>query len=95
MTLTIFLKAAQLQEEKLKLEVELAVIKQKFVEKEAIEIELKNQLQKQTNRVKKMNDESHLIAEENKLLKHQVSALLEGGLYFSTKVFYEKCAFFD
>lgn len=64
---------------------ELAAIKRKLAEKETIEIELKNQLQKQTNRVKKMNDESHLIVEENKLLKHQVSALLEGGLFF--KVF--------
>jgi len=63
----------------MKLEVELAAMKRKFAEKEEIEIELKNQLQKQTNRVKKMNDESHLIFEENKLLKHQVSALLEGG----------------
>lgn len=82
----------------MKLEVELAAMKRKFAEKEEIEIELKNQLQKQTNLVKKMNDESHLAFEENKLLKHQVSALLEGGLcclsfflFFLSILFLFKC----
>ena len=77
----------ELKEENEKIKAELAAVKQRFAETQNIEIELKRQLQKQNNRIKKFEDESNLIVEENKLLKAQVSALLEGGIIIFNNLF--------
>lgn len=76
----VLLQTFELKEEKEKLEAELIALKRKLTETQTIEIQLKKQLQKQANRIQKNEDESSLIIEENKLLKAQVSALLEGGM---------------
>eukprot|EP00111_Clytia_hemisphaerica_P004065 TCONS_00011652-protein len=67
------------KEKKEALELELTVVKGQLATKEKNEEELVTQLQDRNDRVRQFEDKYKLAKIENDILKHQVSALLEGG----------------